>query len=134
MIEDSTKQFEHVVIVEASGSCALRPELQLPRQFGVPIFRGVNVGVLRDERAEAETTFGKTQVLELTVRAVHGVGIDRHLRHDVAHGRQLVAASKAPTLDGLADLVDQLSIWSNTASRVQSEEDTRLFLGHVLVH
>ena len=45
MVEDSTKQFEHVVIVEASRSRELGPELQLARELGTPSLGGVNVGV-----------------------------------------------------------------------------------------
>ena len=134
MVEDPTKKFEHVVIDEASGSRALRPELQLVRELSVPNFSGVNVGVLRDERAEAEATFGESQVFELSVRAVHGVGVDRHLRHDVAHRWQLVTIAQSPHRDGVADLVDQLSIRRDAASRVQAEDDAGLPLGHVLVH
>ena len=134
MVEDPTKKFEHVVIDEASGSRALRPDLQLVRELSVPNFSGVNVGVLSDERAEAEATFGESQVFELSVRAVHGVGVDRHLRHDIANRWQLVTTAEPAHLDGLADLVDQLPIGRNTASRVQAKEDAWLLLGHVLVH
>ncbi len=134
MVEDPTKQLEHVVIVEASRSRALGPELQLARELGTPIFRGVNVGVLRDERAEAEATFGESQMLKLSVRAVHRIGVDRHLGHDVAHRWQLVTTAEPPHLDGLSNLVDQLSIGRDAASRVQAEDDARLPLGHVLVH
>jgi len=134
MVEDPTKQFKHVAIDEASGARALHPELQLPREFGVPNFGGVNVGVLRDERAEAETTFGQSQVLELSIRAVHRIGIDRHLGDDIAHRWQLITTTEPSHLDGLADLVDQLPIGRDTASRVQAKEDAWLLLGHVLVH
>ena len=134
MVEDPTKQFEHVVIDEASGSRALRPELQLSRELGVPNFGRVNVGVLRDERAETETTFGQSQVFELSVRAVHRVWVDRDLRYDVAHRWQLITTAEPSHLDGLAYLVDQLPIGRDAASRVQTEADARLLFGHVLVH
>lgn len=128
------EELDHDVVVDSVSTCPLHPKVEQPRQFGVPSVGGCRSRVFCDERAQAETTLGKAEVLEFPVSTMHGVGVYGHLGHDFSNRGELIPATKMAGLNAFTNLVDQLSIGRDTTSRVEPEANDGLTATHVLVH
>ncbi len=80
--------------------------------------------------------FHQTQVLELPVGAMDGVGIDGHLLDHLPHRGEAVAGGQVAEPDGPVDLVDELAVGGHAGGGIQPEQQERLATNHtsVLIH
>jgi len=58
---------------------------------------------------------------------MHGVGVDGDLPNDISDRRKLVARVQKPEIDGLTDLIEELTVGGNPRARIEPEADERSF-------
>jgi xylose isomerase len=76
-----------------------------------------------DERAAALPRNHKTLALEIAVRLGDGVRVDREIRDDLAHGRQLVADVERAEPQRVLHLADDLQVGRDSRLRVEMKLD-----------
>ena len=77
--------------------------------------------LVADECSGALVGFEHASEFELAVGAHHGVGIDRQIDGELAHGGKLVAGGEGTGGNATADLIDQLAVDRDAAVQVERE-------------
>lgn len=73
-------------------------------------------------------------MFELAIRAMDRIGVDRDLTDYLTNGRELIATSELPALEGIDYLIDELAKGCPIRAGVEAKDDRRRLACHVLVH
>ena len=100
-----------------------------------PLF-GCRVERTFDECSATRPSFSEPLLLEFAVGAVDGIRVDGDLADHVTYRRELVSGPEDSELEGLADLVHELSVGRHTGGAVEPKFDGRLrnYCLNILVH